>query len=64
MLARGNVRAMLHGIPMFRDLAFRNKKMGASEIKDLHNVVFGKELDDLIVRPNRMSSTVCERTVT
>lgn len=52
MLARGNVRAMLHGIPMFRDLAFRNKKMGASEIKDLHNVVFGKELDDSI-RPSK-----------
>lgn len=52
MLARGNVRAMLHGIPMFRDLAFRAKKMGASEIKDLHNVVFGKELDDSI-RPSK-----------
>lgn len=52
MLARGNVRAMMHGIPMFKDLAFRNKKMGASEIKDLHNVVFGKELDDSI-RPSK-----------
>lgn len=52
MLARGNVRAMMHGIPMFRDLAFRNKKMGAREIKDLHNVVFGKELDDSI-RPSK-----------
>lgn len=52
MLARGNVRALLHGVPMFRDLAFRNKKVGASEIKDLHNVIFGKELDDSI-RPSR-----------
>ncbi len=52
MLARGNVRAMLHGVPMFRDLAFRNKKVGASEIKDLHNVIFGKELDDSI-RPSK-----------
>lgn len=52
MLARGNVRAMLHGIPIFRDLAFRSKKMGASEIKELHNVVFGKELDDSI-RPSK-----------
>ena len=52
MLARGNVRAMLHGVPIFRDLAFRTKKMGASEIKDLHNVVFGKELDDSI-RPSK-----------
>ena len=52
MLARGNVRAMLHGVPIFRDLAFRNKKVGASEIKDLHNVLFGKELDDSI-RPSK-----------
>lgn len=52
MLARGNVRAMLHGVPMFRDLAFRNKKVGASEIKDLHNVLFGKDLDDSI-RPSK-----------
>lgn len=52
MLSRGNVRAMLHGVPMFRDLAFRNKKVGASEIKDLHNVIFGKELDDSI-RPSK-----------
>lgn len=52
MLARGNVRALLHGVPMFRDLAFRSKKVGASEIKDLHNVIFGKELDDSI-RPSK-----------
>ena len=52
MLARGNVRALMHGVPMFRDLAFRNKKVGASEIKDLHNVIFGKELDDSI-RPSK-----------
>lgn len=52
MLSRGNVRALLHGVPMFRDLAFRNKKVGASEIKDLHNVIFGKELDDSI-RPSK-----------
>lgn len=52
MLARGNVRAMLHGVPMFRDLAFRNKKVGASEIRELHNVIFGKELDDSI-RPSK-----------
>ena len=52
MMARGNVRALLHGVPMFRDLAFRNKKVGASEIKELHNVIFGKELDDSI-RPSK-----------
>lgn len=52
MVARGNVRALMHGIPMFRDLAFRNKKMSGSEIKEVHSMLFGKELDDSI-RPGK-----------
>lgn len=52
MLAKGNVRAMLHGIPTLRDLAFRNKPVSGSELKELHSMVFGKEFDQLI-RPTR-----------
>lgn len=52
MLAKGNVRAMLHGIPALRDLAFRNKPVSGSELKELHSMVFGKEFDQLI-RPTR-----------
>ncbi|QQG33614.1 peptidoglycan lytic exotransglycosylase [Pectobacterium phage PcCB251] len=52
MLAKGNVRAMLHGIPHLRDLAFRNKPVSGTELKDLHAAVFGKEFDQLI-RPTR-----------
>lgn len=52
MLQKGNVRAMLHGIPVLRDLAFRNKPVSGSELKELHSMVFGKEFDDL-VRPTR-----------
>ncbi|SOR54328.1 internal (core) protein D [Yersinia phage fPS-10] len=52
MLAKGNVKAVLHGIPFVRDLATRKSVVGAKELKDLHAVVFGKELDDLI-RPRR-----------
>lgn len=52
MLAKGNIRAMLHGIPVLRDLAFRNKPVSGSELKELHSMVFGKEFDDLI-RPAR-----------
>lgn len=52
MLARGNIRAALHGIPVFRDMAFRNKKMSGTEIKEMHGIVFGRELDDSI-RPSR-----------
>ncbi|AJF40439.1 internal virion protein with endolysin domain [Escherichia phage P483] len=52
MLAKGNIRAMLHGIPALRDLAFRNKPVSGKELKELHSMVFGKEFDQLI-RPTR-----------
>lgn len=52
MLAKGNVRAMLKGIPVFRDLAYRNQAMKPKELAELHHFVFGKEMDDLI-RPSR-----------
>ncbi|WOL25665.1 hypothetical protein [Pectobacterium phage PcaP1EGY] len=52
MLAKGNVAAVLHGIPVIRDLAFRKGPVSGSELKDLHATLFGKEFDDLI-RPRR-----------
>ncbi|ATW58400.1 internal virion protein D [Salmonella phage BSP161] len=52
LLAKGNTRAMLHGVPALRDLAFRNKPVSGKELKELHSMVFGKEFDDLI-RPTR-----------
>lgn len=52
LLSKGNTRAMLHGIPALRDLAFRNKPVSGSELKELHSMVFGKEFDQLI-RPTR-----------
>lgn len=52
MLAKGNVKAMLHGIPMLRDLATRTSPVSGSELRELHGVLFGKELDQLI-RPGR-----------
>lgn len=52
MLAKGNIRAMLHGVPALRDLAFRNKPVSGSELKELHSMMFGKEFDQLI-RPSR-----------
>lgn len=52
MLAKGNVKAMLHGIPTLRDLATRTSPVSGSELRDLHGALFGKELDQLI-RPGR-----------
>ena len=52
MLAKGNVKAMLHGIPTVRDLAFKKGPLSGKELKDVHGALFGKELDQLI-RPGR-----------
>lgn len=52
MLAKGNIRALLQGIPVLRDLAFRTRPVSGSELKDLHSVVFGREFDQSI-RPTR-----------
>lgn len=52
MLAKGNVKAMLHGIPTLRDLATRTAPVSGSELRELHGALFGKELDQLI-RPGR-----------
>lgn len=52
MLTKGNVRAMLHGIPTLRDLATRTSPVSGSELRDIHGALFGKELDQLI-RPGR-----------
>lgn len=52
MLAKGNVKAMLHGIPTLRDLTTRTSPVSGSELHELHGALFGKELDQLI-RPGR-----------
>ncbi|WWT41413.1 membrane-bound lytic murein transglycosylase F [Klebsiella phage 175022] len=52
MLAKGNVKATLHGIPTLRDLATRTSPVSGSELRDIHGALFGKELDQLI-RPGR-----------
>ncbi|MHB6021850.1 peptidoglycan lytic exotransglycosylase [Klebsiella phage vB_KpnP_EKp2] len=52
MLAKGNVKAMLHGIPTLRDLATRTSPVSGSELREIHGALFGKELDQLI-RPGR-----------
>lgn len=52
MIAKGNLRATLHGIPVVRDLAFRTKAVSGGELRDIHAALFGKELDNLI-RPRR-----------
>lgn len=52
MLAKGNIRAMLQGVPGFRNLAFRNRVVSGDTLKDLHSIMFGREFDQTI-RPTR-----------
>lgn len=52
MLAKGNVSAVMHGMPVVRDLITRKRPVSGTELKELHAALFGKELDDLI-RPKR-----------
>lgn len=52
LLAKGNVKVMTSNIPFINKLALRNSPVSVKELKELHGVLFGKELDDLI-RPKR-----------
>lgn len=52
LVYKGNVKTVLNNIPFIRDMALRGSAMSAKEIKDIHGLVFGKELDD-IIRPKR-----------
>lgn len=52
MLAKGNVRALGHGIPILRDMLYKTQPVTAKELKDIHASLFGKEVDQLI-RPKR-----------
>lgn len=52
MIAKGNTRALAHGVPMLNELMHRNIPLPAHEIKELHSSLFGIELDD-IIRPTR-----------
>ncbi|CBV65240.1 predicted internal virion protein D [Salmonella phage Vi06] len=52
MVAKGNIRALGHGIPILRDTLYKSKPVSAEELKELHASLFGKEVDQLI-RPKR-----------
>lgn len=52
MLAQGNVKSFMHGIPFIQDMIQRGSKINAKETKELHGLIFGKEFDDLI-KPTR-----------
>lgn len=52
MIAKGNVKSMISSVPYIGDLVNRRGPVSSKELREIHGLVFGKELDNLI-RPTR-----------
>jgi hypothetical protein len=53
LVVKGHTKMLLKGIPVLKKLTTVGAKLSPEDIKQVHGIVFGKELDDLI-RPTRM----------
>uniref|UniRef100_A0AAU6W0J1 Protein inside capsid D n=1 Tax=Pseudomonas phage Ghual01 TaxID=3138534 RepID=A0AAU6W0J1_9CAUD len=52
MVTNGHLRMMLHGVPFLREMTTWGSKIKPEQLKEMHGLVFGRELDDAI-RPRR-----------
>lgn len=52
LIVKGHQRMLLKGIPLLRKWSTADAKLAPEDIKQMHGLLFGKELDDLI-RPDR-----------
>ncbi|MDL5596018.1 transglycosylase SLT domain-containing protein [Bacillus subtilis] len=52
LFVKGHQRMLLKGVPLLKKWTTAGSKLAPEDIKDMHNIVFGRELDDLI-RPTR-----------
>ncbi|MBD8668999.1 transglycosylase SLT domain-containing protein [Pseudomonas lurida] len=52
MVTKGHTRMLLKGVPLLRDMAQWGSKISANDLKDMHSMVFGRELDNHL-RPTR-----------
>ncbi len=52
LIVKGHQRMLLKGVPMLKRWATKGTRLELDDIKQMHELVFGKELDDLI-RPSR-----------
>ncbi|HBO3276615.1 TPA: transglycosylase SLT domain-containing protein [Pseudomonas aeruginosa] len=52
LIVKGHQRMLLKGIPLLKQWTTKDARLAPEDIKDLHGLLFGKELDDLI-RPSR-----------
>ncbi len=52
LVTKGHVHMLLKGVPLLRHWATAGAKLAPEDIKQMHGLLFGRELDDLI-RPTR-----------
>ncbi|AWH15810.1 DNA translocation protein [Pseudomonas phage 67PfluR64PP] len=52
LVTKGHTRMLLKGVPFFKEIATMGSKASPKFLDDMHGLVFGRELDDLI-RPKR-----------
>jgi hypothetical protein len=52
LVTKGHTAMLFKGVPVLRDMMTWGSKIDANQLRDMHGLVFGRELDDLI-RPSR-----------
>lgn len=58
LITKGHTRMLMKGVPFLREMTTWGTKIKPHQLEDMHNMIFGRELDDLI-RPRR--SDIVER---
>lgn len=53
MVTNGHIRMLMHGVPFLREMTTWGSKITPSNLKEMHGIIFGRELDDAI-RPRRV----------
>lgn len=52
LVTKGHLRMMLHGVPFLKEMTTWGSKIKPKQLKEMHDLVFGRELDNMI-RPKR-----------
>ncbi|QNJ57527.1 internal virion protein D / murein transglycosylase [Pseudomonas phage PlaquesPlease] len=52
MVTNGHLRMLMHGVPYLREMTTWGTKIKPKQLREMHDLIFGRELDDSI-RPRR-----------
>lgn len=52
MVTNGHLKMLMHGVPFLREMTTWGSKIKPDQLKEMHGLIFGRELDDAI-RPRR-----------